>query len=74
MTAMTGIEDYDREEAIWFLQEYPLDLVNWDIQNSHRRTSFFWSPTSAAKLPGRSCLRTSAPCKGTMAIPSTWTG
>ena len=23
--------------AIWYLQEYPLDLINWDVVNSHRQ-------------------------------------
>jgi hypothetical protein len=36
-TAMVGPEDFDLEEAIWYLQEYPLDLINWTVQNSHRK-------------------------------------
>ena len=36
-TALTGIEDFDLEEAIWYLQEYPLDLVHWRVTNSHRK-------------------------------------
>jgi len=36
MTAITGAPDTDIEEAIWYLQEYPLDLVNWSVKNSHR--------------------------------------
>ena len=28
--------DFDLEEAIWYLQEHPLDLIQWDIKNSHR--------------------------------------
>lgn len=35
-TALTGVEDFDLEEAIWYLQEYPLDLVHWKVVNSHR--------------------------------------
>ena len=34
---MLGDRDYDLKEAIWYLQEHPLDLVEWDIQNSHRK-------------------------------------
>ena len=35
-TALTGVEDFDLEEAVWYLQEYPLDLVHWRVANSHR--------------------------------------
>lgn len=37
MTALVGAEDFDLEEAIWYLQEYPLDLVTWTVKNSHRK-------------------------------------
>jgi hypothetical protein len=36
-TALTGVKDFDLAEAIWYLQEYPLDLVNWQVANSHRK-------------------------------------
>ena len=36
MTALTGAAEFDLEEAIWFLKEYPLDLIDWTIINSHR--------------------------------------
>lgn len=36
-TALTGTDDFDLEEAIWYLQEYPLDLVHWRVVNSHRK-------------------------------------
>lgn len=36
-TALTGTNDFDLEEAIWYLQEYPLDLVHWRVSNSHRK-------------------------------------
>ncbi len=36
-TALTGKEDFDLEEAIWYLQEYPLDLIHWRVTNSHRK-------------------------------------
>lgn len=35
--ASTGAKDFDLEESIGFLQQYPLDLRNWAIQNSHRK-------------------------------------
>ncbi|MEL6255199.1 MAG: hypothetical protein AAFR87_24535, partial [Bacteroidota bacterium] len=41
MTHLVGKEDYDQEAAIWYLQEYPLDLINWDIKNSHRKDLSF---------------------------------
>jgi len=37
LTALTGVEDFDLEEAIWYLQEYPLDLTDWTVNNSHRK-------------------------------------
>jgi hypothetical protein len=37
MTYLVGDGDYDLEEAIWFLQEYPMDLITWDVENSHRK-------------------------------------
>jgi hypothetical protein len=35
-TAMVSNE-FDIEEAIWYLQEYPTDLITWTVQNSHRK-------------------------------------
>lgn len=35
-TALTGTKDFDLDDAIWYLQEYPLDLVHWRMTNSHR--------------------------------------
>jgi hypothetical protein len=37
LTAMTGIQDFDLEESVWFLQEYPLDMIDWTVKNSHRK-------------------------------------
>jgi len=37
MTALTGAQEFDLEEAIWYLQQYPLDLINWSVTNSHRK-------------------------------------
>ncbi len=34
--AMTGAREFDLAESIDFLQQYPLDLRNWSVQNSHR--------------------------------------
>lgn len=35
-TAITGTTDYALDDAIWYLQEHPLDLIQWNITNSHR--------------------------------------
>jgi hypothetical protein len=37
MTGLVGNENYDYENAVWYLQKYPLDLVDWTVQNSHRK-------------------------------------
>ncbi|GAB2778258.1 hypothetical protein GCM10027275_22010 [Rhabdobacter roseus] len=37
LTAITGVSNFDLNEAVWYLQEYPLDLIEWGMQNSHRR-------------------------------------
>ncbi|PHN06485.1 ligand-binding sensor domain-containing protein [Flavilitoribacter nigricans] len=36
-TAMTGTDSFDLAEAVWYLQEYPLDLITWTMNNSHRK-------------------------------------
>ncbi|MFT6809492.1 MAG: hypothetical protein ACJA01_002729 [Saprospiraceae bacterium] len=37
ITYITGNEDYDLDEAMWYLREYPLDLITWNMKNSHRK-------------------------------------
>lgn len=44
MTALTGAEHFDLDEAVWYLQEHPMDLINWDIRNSHRKDIDFIEP------------------------------
>jgi hypothetical protein len=44
MTALTGVKEFDLNEAIWYLKEYPLDLIEWEIMNSHRRDIEFVEP------------------------------
>lgn len=44
MTALTGTQEFDLEEAAWYLREHPLDLVTWDIMNSHRKDITFIAP------------------------------
>ncbi len=36
MTFMTGKKDCGLDDAVWYLKEYPLDLITWTIRNSHR--------------------------------------
>ncbi|KQS33010.1 hypothetical protein [Dyadobacter sp. Leaf189] len=36
-TALTGTKEFDLNEAVWYLQEHPLDLIDWVIKNSHRK-------------------------------------
>ena len=42
--AITGDEDIDLEEAIWSLQEFPLDMIGWTVKNSHRKDLEFLPP------------------------------
>lgn len=34
--AATGADDFDLNESIWSLKEFPLDTISWTIQNSRR--------------------------------------
>lgn len=36
-TAIVGVKNFDLDEAVWYLQEYPMDLITWTIQNSDRK-------------------------------------
>jgi hypothetical protein len=36
-TAMTGVKEFDLDEAVVYLQRYPLDLINWRVTNSQRK-------------------------------------
>jgi hypothetical protein len=44
MTAITGKPEIDLDEAVWYLQEYPLDLINWTVINSQRKDIEFVAP------------------------------
>ena len=37
MTAIAGTKNIDLKEAIWYLQEYPLDLIDWSIDAEQRK-------------------------------------
>lgn len=54
--AMTGAEDFDLEESVWHLKEFPLDMIEFKIENSHRKDieliePGFWGQTTAEVLP-----------------------
>jgi hypothetical protein len=36
--------EFDLKEAVWYLQEHPLDLIRWEIKNSHRKDIEFIEP------------------------------
>ena len=44
MTAIAETRNIDLKEAIWYLQEYPLDLIEWSVKNSHRKDIEFVEP------------------------------
>jgi hypothetical protein len=37
MTAIADTRNIDLDEAVWYLKQYPLDLVEWSVKNSHRK-------------------------------------
>ncbi|MCF6357991.1 MAG: hypothetical protein L3J54_09325 [Draconibacterium sp.] len=44
MTALVGADEIDLKEAVWYLQKYPLDLIDWTISNSNRKDIEFIEP------------------------------
>ena len=44
MTALTGTQEFDLEEAAWYLREHPMDMVAWEVKNSHRKDITFLEP------------------------------
>ncbi len=42
--AMTGVKDFDLQETIWSLKEFPLDTIGFSVQNSHRKDLEFIAP------------------------------
>ncbi len=55
--ALTGGENIDSEESAWNLREFPMDLIDWKIDNSHRKDLTkiepnFRSQTYSEVLPG----------------------
>ncbi|HZK94074.1 MAG TPA: hypothetical protein VFC67_07695, partial [Prolixibacteraceae bacterium] len=37
-------DEFDLKEAVWYLQEHPMDMINWDIMNSQRKDIEFIAP------------------------------
>ncbi len=42
--ASTGAAEFDLEHGIWSLKEFPLDMIGWSVQNSHRKDLEFLEP------------------------------
>ncbi|MHC4628328.1 MAG: hypothetical protein ACYTDV_15230 [Planctomycetota bacterium] len=42
--AMTGADEFDLDEAVWSLKEFPLDMIGWSLSNSHRKDLEFVEP------------------------------
>jgi len=42
--AMSGGSEIDLDASIWWLQEFPLDLIDWSVSNSHRKDLTFLAP------------------------------
>lgn len=54
--ALTGTNEFDLNETIWYLKEYPLDLIHWRVTNSTRKDINLIEPnfrrqTTQAVLP-----------------------
>lgn len=41
LTAITGVKQFDLNESVWFLQKYPLDMIEWKVNNSERKDITF---------------------------------
>ncbi|SHJ29282.1 ligand-binding sensor domain-containing protein [Pseudozobellia thermophila] len=44
ITALTGTPEFDLDHAAWYLREHPMDLITWNIKNSHRKDIEFIEP------------------------------
>lgn len=56
MAYVAGEKGHDPEDAAWYLKEYPVDLIEWDVRNSHRKDITLAEPnfrnqTTAEVLP-----------------------
>ena len=55
--ALSGSKNIDSEESAWWLREFPMDLIDWKVDNSHRKDLTkiepnFRSQTYSEVLPG----------------------
>ena len=41
---MTGAADFDLDQTIWTLKEFPLDMISWSVRNSQRKDLEFPEP------------------------------
>ena len=46
--ADTGAKEFDLEESIWTLKEFPLDTISWTVRNSRRKDLEFLAPNFRA--------------------------
>ena len=54
--AMTGADTFDLPSSIWHLKEFPLDMIQYEATNSHRKDiefmePNFWGQTTTEVLP-----------------------
>ena len=54
--AMTGAAEFDLDQSIWHLKEFPLDMIQYESRNSHRKDiefiePGFWGQTTSEVLP-----------------------
>jgi hypothetical protein len=42
--AMTEASDFDLDQTIWSLKEFPLDMISWSVRNSQRKDLEFLEP------------------------------
>ena len=43
LTAVCETQNFDLDEAAWYLREHPMDMRSWDVKNSHRKNLRPWS-------------------------------
>ena len=36
--------DFDKEATLWYMREFPMDLIRWNIKNSHRKDLHYIEP------------------------------
>ncbi|AYN68622.1 hypothetical protein D1013_15170 [Euzebyella marina] len=44
LTAVCETQNFDLDEAAWYLREHPMDMRSWDVKNSHRKDLTFIEP------------------------------